>query len=223
MERRIFNISRFEVRADEENGVGPILSGHAAVFDSPSVEMWGVREFVYPGAFTKTIAEFDQRALNNHDTSMVLGRRSAGTLRLVEDDKGLAVEIDIPPTSYGNDLMISAERGDIKEMSFGFDVIRDEWEHDDNGRAVKRHLREVKLYEVSPVTFPAYPASEFSLRSFEQMQAAAGEAGAEFLEIVNRHAHGTDAPGQEPHPEDRSDDVFDINRAKLWADLMALI
>lgn len=226
MERRFFTVENFAVETREENGAEVrVLRGHAAVFNSPSVEMWGVTEYVERGAFTKTIQEFDQRALKNHDTNMVLGRRSAGTLRLYEDEKGLAVEIDIPDTSYGRDLIVSAQRGDIKEMSFGFDAIRQRWEHEDNGeeRTAKRYLQELRLFEVSPVTFPAYPASSFSVRSLDELRTAAEAGGPEYLEIINQHANmGKDTPVQGNHLEGR-ENALDVARASLWLDLQELI
>lgn len=219
MERRHFSVERFEVRNEE--GAGRVLRGHAAVFNSPSVEMWGMVEYVAPGAFRKTITEYDQRALLNHNTEKVLGRRSAGTLRLFEDEIGLAVEIDVPDTSYGNDLIVSAERGDLREMSFGFEIVREDWSKDEDAAMARRTLKEVRLYEVSPVTFPAYPASDFSMRSLEQLRAAAEAAGPEYVEILNRHATDSDAPGQGSHPKETRA-VFDVEEARLWVDLVEL-
>ena len=116
-----------------------------------------------PGAFEATLAEDDIRALINHRDEYVLGRNRAGTLRLAEDDEGLSVRIEPPETSYARDLVASIERGDISGMSIGFRTITDEWNMED-GEPV-RTLKAVRLYDVSPVTFPAYPATDVALRA----------------------------------------------------------
>ena len=98
-ERRVAGDLGIEQRAD---GAGDKLVGYAAVFNSPSQDLGGFREQIAPGAFSQAIAEgADVRALWNHDNSQVLGRTSAGTLSLAEDDRGLRVEIDLPDTQAG--------------------------------------------------------------------------------------------------------------------------
>ena len=94
----------------------------------------------------------------NHDPNYVLGRNIAGTLFLEEDDKGLKVRIIPPKTQWASDLLISIKRGDITQMSFGFTVILDRWSYEENIDV--RELLKVKLYDVSPVTFPAYAQTE---------------------------------------------------------------
>lgn len=153
-ERR-YVTNEFTVRAD---GSRTVIEGHAAVFNRYSQNLGGFVEQVAPGAFAKTIAEADVRALFNHDASMVLGRNKAGTLRLAEDNVGLAYEIDVPGTQLGRDLAVSMERGDISQSSFSFRVVGpdgDDWSLTDQGMPL-RTLREVALYDVGPVTFPAY-------------------------------------------------------------------
>lgn len=96
-----------------------------------------------------------------HDTRYVLGRKSAGTLFLREDEKGLYFEAELPNTTWARDLKESVKRGDIKQMSFGFKVIRENWI--DNKETIKeyempiREVEEITLHEISLVTFPAYP------------------------------------------------------------------
>lgn len=136
------------------------LTGHAAVFNSPT-RIDGFDEVVRPGAFTKTLLRGDALMLWNHDPSRPpLGRVSAGTLRLAEDDRGLRVELD-PPTS-ASDIVEAVERRDVTGMSFGFTVPKggDRWT-ERNGRKL-RELLEVNLIETSIVVWPAYAATEIS-------------------------------------------------------------
>lgn len=123
-------------------------------------------ECIRPGAFLKSIAGQDIRALINHDPSRVLGRNMAGTLRLLEDDVGLYAEIDPPETSFAADLIVSLSRGDISGMSFRFYATKDEWTDSDYG--LKRELVELEIDEVSIVTFPAYPDTEVAVRSLDK-------------------------------------------------------
>ena len=125
-------------------------------------------ERIAPGAFAESIAKPDDiRALINHDPNLILGRNVSKTLTLREDDKGLLVEIDPPNTSYANDLMESTKRGDISQMSFGFQTIADSWERGQNGAPDVRTLLKVRLFDVSLVTYPAYPDTEVAVRSHD--------------------------------------------------------
>ena len=166
IERRLFTTEmRLERRADG----GQMIAGHAAVFNSMSVDLGGFREIVAPGAFAATIQEDDVRALFNHDPNHVIGRNRARTLRLSEDSQGLAFEVDLPDTQTARDLAVSIERGDISGNSFGFQTLEDRWERGDGGEI--RTLVRVRLFDVSPVTFPAYPATDVALRSLEAFRA----------------------------------------------------
>lgn len=150
--------------ADDEN----CIEGHAAVFDSWSETLGGIfpfKEKVIRGAFSQSLERDDIRALFNHDPNYVLGRNKAGTLQLREDERGLLVRILPPDTSWAKDLRTSIERGDINQMSFGFTVEEDEWRYED-GYDI-RELKKVKLYDVSPVTFPAYTATDVGVRGME--------------------------------------------------------
>jgi len=161
-EVRTFTLDDIEVRSEDDK---PKIKGHAAVFDKLSEDLGGFREKIASGAFAKTIKKSDIRALFNHDPNYVLGRNKAGTLNLEEDEKGLAIEIDPPDTSYARDLMVSIERGDITQMSFAFKTIKDSWENQDKKESI-RTLEEVDLFDVSPVTYPAYPQTDVKVRSF---------------------------------------------------------
>lgn len=161
--------------APADAGPGTI-TGHAAVFDQLSDDLGGWRERIAPGAFARAIQRDDVRALWNHSPMYVLGRTAARTLRLSEDDHGLAVEVDPPAgVSWVADLMHSIERGDVTQMSFGFRTILDEW--DLNGPLPVRTLREVELFDVSPVTFPAYPQTDVAVRMSEWIAELRAEGG----------------------------------------------
>lgn len=140
---------------------GTTLYGYAAVFDSPSEPMPFV-EYVKRGAFTKTIKDgADVRLLIDHE-GVPLARTKSGTLRLMEDERGLAVEADLDPMNPDAARVISAmKRGDLSQMSFAFRTIKDAWSDDRN----VRELREVQLYDVSVVTFPAYEQTVAEIRS----------------------------------------------------------
>ena len=166
MERRNFPVD--EIRVVRAEDTPPKIAGHAEVFNSLSEDLGGFREKINPGAFAKAINKDDIRALFNHDSNHVLGRNKAGKLRLAEDNKGLAVEIDPPDTQTGRDLMVSIERGDINQMSFGFRVLKQEW--DESGDEVIRTLKEVDLFDVSPVTFPANLNTNVGVRELRNWQ-----------------------------------------------------
>jgi len=158
-----------EVRAVEE-GDEPRISGYAAVFNKLSQPLsFGFRERIRPGAFTKTIKDGDIRALFNHDPNYVLGRTKAGTLELREDDNGLAFDIHAPDEPWVRSLIASIKRGDINQASFAFDAVQEEWSQ--NEKQPVRELREVKLYDVSPVTYPAYLETSTQAREMRALRA----------------------------------------------------
>jgi HK97 family phage prohead protease len=183
IERRCFPV--FELRAEGDET--PHIRGHAAVFNQDSVPLfeWGgerLIERIEPGAFTKTIQESDIRALVNHDPNYVLGRNKAKTLELAEDKRGLAIDNTPPATTWARDLMVSMNRGDIDQMSFGFEIVKERWEREvDVDTKVVTHIRtllEVRLWDVSVVTFPAYPDTDAQVRS---LVAASGDQAPMFL------------------------------------------
>lgn len=159
IERRAFPI---EFRL--EQGEAPKIRGYAAVFNQESELLGGFRETIAPGAFKKTLKEADVRALFNHDPNFVLGRTSAGTLALREDKNGLYMEIDAPDTQQGRDVMTLIERGDVDQASFAFRVVKDTWTNEE-GQTPTRTLDEVQLFDVSPVTYPAYTQTSVAVRS----------------------------------------------------------
>lgn len=161
MEKRTYPSSR--LRLEKHADGSPVITGHAAVFNTIASGGW-FREQVAPGAFSDSLKTDDIRALWNHDTNIVLGRNKAGTLDLWEDEKGLAVQIEPSDTGLVRDLLKSIERGDVSQMSFGFQVQRATWTEEEDQDDL-RTIEQVKLWEVSPVTFPFYKNTDVSLKA----------------------------------------------------------
>ncbi len=193
-----------EVRTNENNERTAV--GYAAKFDSLSQNLGGFIETIEKNAFTQTLESGtgqDARALWNHDSSQLLGRVSAGTLRLEEDDIGLRFEIDLPNTTTGRDVSELTQRGDVQGASFGFRVIEDSWGESESGFPL-RSLQSVSLSEISLVAFPAYPETEVALRSlarqhdldFEEVRTAAADDNLKSL--ITADEDDTDEPSQ-PH------------------------
>lgn len=148
-----------------ENGTGPVISGYFAVFDSDYEMYPDCFERISRGAFAKCLGD-DVRALVDHDTRLVLGRTTAGTLTLREDDHGLYGEIQINEADTdAMNLYARVQRGDVSQCSFGFDIIAEDYVISPDGQMCTWTIREVKLYEVSVVTFPAYEATAVEARS----------------------------------------------------------
>ena len=155
MERRITT-----QRADV---TGNTIRGYAAVFNSPSEDLGGFVEYIAPGAFDSVMND-DVRGFYNHDWNYLLGRVSSGTLRIFLDEVGLGYEIDLPNTSYANDLAELMKRGDVNQSSFAFMIESDKWEV--KGKQNIRTITKVsRLIDVAPVVIPAYPAATSKLVS----------------------------------------------------------
>jgi HK97 family phage prohead protease len=166
MEKEVRMLPMTELRIDDD--ASGVIEGHAAVFDSWSETLGGMfpfKERVAKGAFKESIKHDDIRALFNHDPNYVLGRNKAGTLELLEDEVGLKVKITPPDTSWAKDIVTSIRRGDITQMSIGFIVEKDKWSTEDG--IDTREIRKVKLFDVSPVTFPAYTQTDVGVRAME--------------------------------------------------------
>lgn len=164
LEKRTYKI---EFRADE--GEGRTVSGYAAVYRSTSNELWGFEEIIEPGAFADADLS-DVRALFNHDPNQILARTSSGTMKLENDETGLRYEFEMPDTTLGRDLLTMIKRGDISQSSFAFTIKEDSWEEREDGLPL-RHIRQIdKVYDVSPVTYPAYEQTSVTARSFQAFQ-----------------------------------------------------
>lgn len=152
-EQRTIDVEVEGVRAD-----GRTLRGHAAVFGVLSEDLGGFRERIAPGAFADVLDD-DVRLLVDHEPPP-LARTKAGTLRLHEDERGLAFEADLPDTTAARDLRESVSRGDVDGASFRFVVGEEEWQDD-----VRTIVKVAALRDVTVATYPAYPAASIELRS----------------------------------------------------------
>jgi len=163
MERRFFN--NFEFREDEET---PTIAGYASVFNEEE-DFGYFREVIERGAFARAIKEkHDVVSLFNHDSNIVLGRSSSGTLTLREDEKGLYTETIPPNTSHGRDVVELMRRGDISKMSFAFVPTSVEWRKDKEDETELRVIKDVDLYDISVVTRPAYEGTSVGLRNADK-------------------------------------------------------
>jgi HK97 family phage prohead protease len=167
LERRAWAECRAEASDDAKR-----IRGYAVVFDSLSVDLGGFREIIAPDAVNRTMSEgLDVRALVDHDSAKVIGRTRAGTLQLRKDGRGLRIEVEPDPEiSYARDIMRAVARGDVSGMSFGFRVLDDEWNYDE--KTPVRTVTDMRISEVSIVTFPAYQATDVqvALRSLQSQR-----------------------------------------------------
>lgn len=160
------------VENNEDGSTTKTLLGYVVKWNQRSHLIWGeFYEKVAKGAFARSLKEDVIKALWNHRSDFVLGSTKPGTLRLEEDDIGLRFEIDLPNNSWGNDACESVGRGDVDGVSFGFNVRENgyAWQYLIDEDVYERTLLDVKLSEVSPTPFPAYPDSEISQRSLENL------------------------------------------------------
>ena len=175
---------RVESRKDSANNESKHIVGHAAIFNVLSEEMgffFPFREKIASGAFDYVLGD-DVRALFNHDPNHVLGRSTNKSLLLSIDDRGLQVDITPPDTAFAVDLLKSIERGDINQMSVAFRVAEDgnTWFEDTDGKLTRTITKFEKLYDVSPVTYPAYPQTDVSVRDGNPLD----EIGRRGFEII---------------------------------------
>ena len=167
--------TRFETREDDNGQL--VIAGYFVVFNSIYEIGPGMSESVAPGTFLSSLSG-DVRALTNHDSTLVLGRTIAGTLKLREDDIGLWGEVIInPKDSDAVNTYERVKRGDVSQCSFGFRIIKEDTEVKDDG-SVHWTIREVELYEVSVCTFPAYEATNVTARSEQLAEIRARETEA---------------------------------------------
>jgi HK97 family phage prohead protease len=199
--------SPLQVRA-AASADGPIpFSGHAIVYDSwTTVYDWfgEYQERIARGAAARALAEDDVRLLMNHDANYVLARKrgeDGDTLRLSEDSVGLLAEADMAPTSFARDLAISMARGDVSGMSFAFEVLQEEWDTRPDGMWM-RTIQEIRLYDVSIVTYPAYDQTDAGLRTLLRSDLPTRKAFAELL--LREEAPAKDVPTDEDTARSRA-------------------
>lgn len=154
------------------------IRGMAIVFNALSDQLGGsagFRERIAPEAVDRTLRNgLDVRALIDHDPSKIIGRTRAGTLRLDKTSQGLQVTIDPPDTTAARDILQSIERGDVTGMSFGFRTINDEWDLKVNPPV--RTLTDMEVFDISIVSFPAYPQTDVGLRSLTECRSRVMDA-----------------------------------------------
>lgn len=172
-ERRFFASEvRKQERADASTDAMPIIEGYAAKFGKVTVigHYWQFEEVIQAGAFADVLND-DVRCLFNHEAEYILARsnQGKGTLTLTEDEVGLKYSYETPKRSYALDLADAIEKGDVTQSSFAFEVAEEEWVYGNESKGVldRRIIKKFKrLYDVAPVTFPAYEDTEVAKRSF---------------------------------------------------------
>ena len=191
LERRVMAIDDIELRVTDDDN--PKITGYAAKFNKWSLDLGGFREKIQKGAFDEAVEKSDVRALKNHDPNLLLGRTSSGTLRLTTNARGLGFEVDMPDTTTGRDTVTEIRRKDITGCSFSFTTAEDDWKYLEDG-SVERTINKVEeLFDVGPVTYPAYPDTTVAARSMEKVVAE----------------HTAESSGAEPEadePENRDED-----------------
>jgi HK97 family phage prohead protease len=171
MERRMTPAG--EIRVENRSDGGKMIVGYGAVFHrdgDPGTEYRlaeDIVERIAPTAFKRALEQQqDARGLFNHDPNMLLGRVAAGTLRMTADERGLKYEIDLPDTQVGRDVAASIARGDLTGSSFSFRINGKQGQRFEKGNGFDvRHIVDVDLYDVGPVTFPAYEGTTTGMRS----------------------------------------------------------
>lgn len=231
------SVRKLEIRAveqvDDENpeeAGGFDVAGYAAVFNEP-YEVWdwlgSYTEVIEPGAFTKTLNEKDDvRLLVNHD-GLPLARTKSSTLTLSQDDVGLYMEARLDADDPDVAAVVpKMRRGDLDEMSFAFQVVQQQWSPDFE----ERHVKEVKLFDVSLVTFPANPATSAWMR-MENLAAEldrldddvlrAGQRAGAGAELVERLTRRLDSLRSRPAPAAGGGD-YPLRTALAQADALRL-
>lgn len=167
MERRTISTS-FTTREENEQ---KHICGYFSVFNEPYEIIPGFTERIAPTAFDDALDD-DIRCLWNHNSDIVLGRTAAGTASFKADKHGLHGDVIINEDDRtALDCYARNKRGDVSQASFGFDILKDSWEWLDDGSCI-RTIEKVKLYEVSPCTFPAYEGTDIKARAADAKRAA---------------------------------------------------
>ncbi len=209
MERRYTNTT-IELRDIDAE---PIVSGYAARFNEQSEVLWGFREVILPGAFKDALEAPDIRALFNHDPSQIVARTKNNTLRVWEDEKGLRYEFrPNMKTAAGRDLVELLRRGDVDQSSFAFSMEGgiEEWDHTGN-MPIRKLIKIPRLYDVSPVTYPAYPSTSVGVRSvkevFEEHLRSIEKRGVDPGDVSSKLAPEAE-PWEAPSLEDFTDEQW---------------
>lgn len=184
-EKRSISVEDAGMSVEDAAGVKSI-QGYAAVYGAWSQDLGGFVERFAAGAFTNALAGgADVRYLVNHDPSLILGRTKAGTLSIVEDDRGLRTVCNPPPTDIGEHYAESVRRGDITGMSFRFYVLREEWNFD--ASPPQRTVLEAEIDDVCLATYPAYLDTSAAVRSLEASRPKPAPPGTPALDSATRY------------------------------------
>jgi|SRR5688572_8118829 len=170
-ERRFFSS---KVSFEERDGTKDenVIEGYAAVFNKDSEDFGGWLERIAPGAFDEVLND-DAVALFNHDHNHVIGRNGVN-VKLTQDSTGLKYRIKLPNTTLANDLRQLIKDEIISQSSFAFTVRTQEWEHNKDKPSIRTIRKVERLYDVSPVTYPAYPDTTVGTRSYTENKPALG-------------------------------------------------
>ena len=177
MKKEIRDISgTVEIRAEGEEG-GRTIEGYAFKYNRESKNLGGFNEVILPGALDEANTE-DVVGLFNHKMDNILGRNTSGTLELIDDEVGLMYRINVANTTMGNDVLELVKRGDVVGSSFAFSLPQggETWEERDNALPLRKINSFQRIYDVSPVTDPAYADTSVAKRGFEK-----------FTDIVNKN------------------------------------
>ena len=183
-------IERRTVQCEIRQAGDSVVEGLAALFNTVADIGGQFYEQITPRAFRKTLKESDQVALWNHNSDLVLGRKSAGTLDLEEDERGLAFSLHMSPEiTAQRDAWLHVQRGDVKGASFGFEVLEEDWDRKTKTRTIKQ----VRLHEISLTAFPAYAETEATARSIMEARGIDFESNTESPDALDS-APPTDGP-----------------------------
>ena len=169
-ERRYFASEVRATKKDDTTDTNSVIEGYAAKFNSETVigNYWQYREVILPGAFDDVLKD-DIRALFNHDPNQILARsiNGKGTLEVFVDDIGLKYRYTTPDRSYAKDLQDAIDAGDVSQSSFAFKIREQRWIEKEGDMELREIVAFEKLYDVSPVTYPAYADTEVAKRSLD--------------------------------------------------------
>lgn len=202
MEQRNYH-NTIEVR--ESPTGGKMITGYGIVFNSDSEDLGGFIEQVDPGAVTKTLQESDIRGVANHNTDWTLGRVKSGTMRLYTEGRGVRYEIDVNENDPdGQRALAKVQRGDWDGSSFCFETIQEAWDWD--ARPARRRLLEIKIVEMGPVAFPAYPDSTATARgALRKIASKLGQPVERMVEALKTGEIRSLITEQETDMDDRND------------------
>ena len=196
-ETRVLQTEDTEIRVSDDNVRK--IEGYTAKFNKWSADLGGFREKIHKNAFDEALKESDVRALKNHDSNLLLGRTTSGTLKLFTNSVGLRFEVDMPDTNTGRDTLEEIRRGDLSGCSFAFTVTEDDWKYREDGSVERTILRVGELFDVGPVTYPAYPDTSVAARSLEAFK---DHMELEAEDVTETEEDETDEPNANPENQD---------------------